>query len=61
MDWKVGEVKEIDGNKYKCIDVTEEGTLADCRDCDLDGCELKFPCIASIRDDCKNVIFKKVE
>ena len=58
MEWKIGEIKQINGEWYQCI------RSSDCPKCDLKiikDCRLKFPCESLQREDCEEVIFKKLE
>ena len=58
MDWKIGEIKKINGEWYQCV------LSSDCPKCDLKHiafCRLKFPCESLRRNDCEDVIFKKLE
>ena len=58
MERKIGEIFEHDGEWYQCI------RSSDCPKCDLKiikDCRLKFPCESLRREDCEEVIFKKLE
>lgn len=58
MEWKIGEIKQVNGEWYQCI------RSSDCPTCDLrsiQDCRLKFPCEPLRRNDCEEVIFKKLE
>lgn len=58
MEWKIGEIKQVNGEWYQCI------RSSDCPKCDLKSikdCRLKFPCEPLQRNDCEEVIFKKLE
>lgn len=58
MERKIGEIFKYNGEWYQCI------RLSDCPKCDLKiikDCRLKFPCESLQREDCEEVIFKKLE
>ena len=58
MERKIGEIFEYNGEWYQCI------RSSDCPKCDLKiikDCRLKFPCESLQREDCEEVIFKKLE
>lgn len=58
MERKIGEIFECNGEWYQCI------RSSDCPKCDLKiitNCRFKFPCESLRRDDCEEVIFKKLE
>jgi hypothetical protein len=58
MERKIGEIFEHNGEWYQCI------RSSDCSKCDLKiikDCRLKFPCESLRREDCEEVIFKKLE
>lgn len=58
MERKIGEIFEYHGEWYQCI------RSSDCPKCDLKiikDCRLKFPCESLQREDCEEVIFKKLE
>ena len=58
MERKIGEIFEYNGEWYQCI------RSSDCSKCDLKiikDCRLKFPCESLRREDCEEVIFKKLE
>ena len=58
MERKIGEIFEYDGEWYQCI------RSSDCPKCDLKiikDCRLKFPCESLQREDCEDVIFKRLE
>lgn len=58
MERKIGEIFEYNGEWYQCI------RSSDCSKCDLKiikDCRLKFPCESLQREDCEEVIFKKLE
>ena len=58
MERKIGEVFKFGGEWYQCI------RSSDCPKCDLKiikDCRLKFPCESLQREDCEEVIFKKLE
>ena len=58
MERKIGEIFEYKGEWYQCIH------SSDCPKCDLKiikDCRLKFPCESLQREDCEEVIFKKLE
>ena len=61
MEWKIGEIKQVDGEWYQCV----EGDC--CRNCDFynkfkdDICFLINNCSLSHRSDKTSVIFKKLE
>ena len=62
MEWKIGEIKQIKGEWYQCV----EGDWC-CR-CDLykpnfsaSRCGYRLYCLASKRKDSKSVVFKRLE
>ena len=58
MERKIGEIFEYNGEWYQCI------RSSDCSKCDLKiikDCRLKFPCESLRREDCEEVIFKKLK
>lgn len=61
MEWKIGEIKQVNGEWYQCV----EGTNA-CIECDFKSskeCALEpsLNCLRSERKDKTHVIFKKLE
>lgn len=59
MEWKIGEIKQINGEWYQCV----EGN--GCDECSLNSCcvavQNMFYCFPQDRDDKKSVIFKRLE
>lgn len=56
MEWKVGEIKQINDERYQCV----KGT--GCQGCDLQtNCKSTVICIADGIQDREEVIFKKLE
>lgn len=58
-EWKIGEIKQINGEWYQCI-VAIQG----CRECSFraqDYCTRRSECMSIERSDEKSVIFKKLE
>ena len=58
MDWKIGEIKQVNGEWYQCVE------SSDCPKCDLKGfknCNIQYPCSVLSRKDGNEVIFKKLE
>lgn len=59
MEWKIGEIKQVNGEWYQCV-VAIQG----CRECSFrtqDYCTRHSECISTERSDKKSVIFKKLE
>ena len=59
MEWKIGEIREVNGEWYQCV-VAIDG----CRECSfrrLDCCTCHSECMSYLRSDGKSVIFKKLE
>lgn len=55
MDWQVGEIRQVNGEWYKCIE------SCDCPKCDLRNCTSDIHCTTLSREDGKEVIFKKLD
>ena len=63
MEWKIGEIKQLNGEWYQCIEQPEKYDKTVCDLCDFHGignCELDR-CSGTYRNDKKSVIFKKLE
>lgn len=60
MDWKIGEIRQINGEWYQCLEDTND---CHCDDCELEGVVdcYKIVCRSDERIDNKNVYFKKLE
>ena len=59
MDWKIGEIKQVNGEWYQCV-VAIQG----CWECSFrtqDYCASHSECISQLRRDGRSVIFKKLE
>ena len=57
MEWKIGEIKQVNGEWYQCLESDR------CNYCDLEGlvdCH-NIACASGERSDSKDVIFKKLE
>ena len=63
MEWKIGEMKQVNGKWYQCIEQPKDYIDNVCKTCDFSGrgnCELDR-CRGTYRSDGKSVIFKKLE
>ena len=63
MEWKIGEIKQVNGEWYQCIEQPEKYDKTVCDLCDFHGignCELDR-CSGTYRSDKKNIIFKKLK
>ena len=63
MEWKIGEIKQVNGEWYQCIEQPEKYDETVCSLCDfhsIGNCELDR-CSGTYRSDKKSVIFKKLE
>lgn len=63
MDWKIGEIKQINGEWYQCVEQPKKWEKTVCDLCAFHGignCELD-KCSRTYRNDKKSVIFKKLE
>lgn len=59
MEWKIGEVKQVNGEWYQCV-VAMQG----CRECSFrtqDFCTRHSECMSTERSDKTSVVFKKLE
>lgn len=59
MEWKIGEIKQVNGEWYQCV-VAIQG----CRECSFrtqDYCTHYSECFSVVRSDGRSVIFKKLE
>ena len=59
MEWKIGEIKQVNGEWYQCV-VAIQG----CRECSFrtqDYCTRHFECLSELRRDKTSVVFKKLE
>ena len=59
MEWKIGEIKQVNGEWYQCV-VAIQG----CRECSFrtqDYCTRHSECLSVVRSDGRSVIFKKLE
>ena len=59
MEWKIGEIKQVNGEWYQCV-VAIQG----CRECSFrtqDYCTRHSECLSEVRSDGMSVIFKKLE
>lgn len=59
MEWKIGEIREVNGEWYQCV-----AAIDGCRECSfrtLDCCTCHSECMSFLRSDGKSVIFKKLE
>ena len=59
MEWKIGEIKQVNGDWYQCV-VGTQG----CRECSFrtqDNCKRFSECFSVLRSDDTSVIFKKLE
>lgn len=59
MEWKIGEIKQVNGEWYQCV-VAIQG----CRECSFrtqDYCTRHSECLSDARSDGISVIFKKLE
>ena len=59
MEWKIGEIKQVNGEWYQCV-VAIDG----CRECSFrtqDYCTRHSECFSAVRNDGISVIFKKLE
>lgn len=59
MEWKIGEIKQVNGEWYQCV-VAMQG----CRECSFrtqDYCTRHSECMSTERSDKTSVIFKKLE
>lgn len=59
MEWKIGEIRQINGEWYQCV-VAIDG----CRECSFrtqDYCTIHSECMSLFRRDGRSVIFKKLE
>lgn len=59
MEWKIGEIKQVNGEWYQCV-VAIQG----CRECSFrtqDYCTRHSECFSEVRSDGMSVIFKKLE
>lgn len=62
MERKIGEIFEIDGEWYQCVEAENPGTY-DCSECDFFGeygC-VGLACIPGARNDGKDIVFRKLE
>lgn len=58
MQRKIGEIKQVNGEWYQCVE------SSDCPKCNLKGfnnCNIQYPCSVLSRKDGNEVIFKKLE
>ena len=63
MEWKIGEIKQVNGEWYQCIEQPEKYDKTVCDLCDfhyIGNCELDR-CSGTYRSDKKSIIFKKLE
>lgn len=63
MEWKIGEIKQVNGEWYQCIKEPEEFICEVCNICAFQGtenCNI-YECGDFFRSDKQNVIFKKLE
>ena len=63
MEWKIGEIKQVNGEWYQCIEQPEKYDKTVCDLCDFRGignCELDR-CSGTYRSDKKSIIFKKLK
>ena len=63
MEWKIGEIKQVNGEWYQCVEQPEKYDKTVCALCAFQGngdCELDR-CSGTYRSDKKFVIFKKLE
>ena len=63
MEWKIGEIKQVNGEWYQCVEQPEKYDKTVCALCAFQGngnCELDM-CSGTYRSDKKSVIFKKLE
>ena len=59
MEWKIGEIRQVNGEWYQCV-VAIQG----CRECSFrthDYCTRHLECLSDTRSDKTSVIFKKLE
>lgn len=63
MEWKIGEIKQVNGEWYQCIEQPEKYDKTVCDLCDfhdIGNCELDR-CSGTYRSDKKSIIFKKLK
>ena len=63
MDWKIGEIRQVNGEWYQCVEQPKKWEKTVCDLCPFHGignCELD-KCSGTYRNDKKSVIFKKLE
>lgn len=63
MEWKIGEIKQVNGEWYQCIKQPEDFIGEVCKNCAFRGtenCDID-ECSYSFRSDKQDVIFKKLE
>ena len=59
MEWKIGEIKQVNGEWYQCV-----FAIDGCRECSFraqDYCTRHSECLSDVRSDGISVIFKKLE